>query len=53
MVMNPFRLKKQLSNVLKSYTNWLYTTAGYYDKAVCGSQMDFDETAFTKNYLHL
>ena len=43
-------LKKQLSNVLKNFTNWLYTTAGYYDKAVRGSQMNFDETAFTKNY---
>ena len=43
-------LKKQLSNVLKNFTNWLYTTAGYYDKAVIGSQMNFDETAFTKNY---
>ena len=25
-------VKKQLSNVLKNFTNWLYTTAGYYDK---------------------
>ena len=46
----PMHLKKQLSHILRNYTNWLYTTAGYYDKAVNGDKMNFDDTAFTKNY---
>ena len=35
----PQELKKQLSNILRNYTNWLYTTAGYYDKSVPGNSM--------------
>jgi hypothetical protein len=46
----PPELKKQLSHILRNYTNWLYTTAGYYDKAVKGTHFNFDDTAFTKNY---
>ena len=40
----PPELKKQLSNILRNYTNWLYTTAGYYDKAVQGTHFNFDDT---------
>tara|TARA_B100001093_G_C26666299_1_gene944151 strand:- start:122 stop:976 length:855 start_codon:yes stop_codon:yes gene_type:complete len=43
-------IKQQLTNMLKSFTNWLYTTAGYYDKTVSGNRMNFDNTAFNKNY---
>ena len=43
-------IKQQLTNMLKSFTNWLYTTAGYYDKTVPGNRMNFNNTAFNKNY---
>jgi hypothetical protein len=30
--------------------NWLYSTSGYYDKAVNGTNFNFDVTAMTPNY---
>jgi hypothetical protein len=43
-------IKSRLSSMLKTYTNWLYTTAGYYDKSVPGNKFNFTETAFNVNY---
>ena len=30
--------------------NWLYTTSGYYDKSVQGTQFNFDHTGLTRNF---
>jgi len=46
----PLHIKKRLSNMLLNFTNWLYTTAGYYDKTVLGNRFNFDKTAFNKNF---
>ena len=48
----PKYVKDWLKNVLMSYTNWLYTTAGYYDKTVKGNVFNFDNTALTPNFLN-
>ena len=46
----PPPVKQQIMQYLMSLTNWLYTTSGYYDKAVNGTKFDFTETAFTANF---
>lgn len=46
----PKYVKDWLKNMLMSYTNWLYTTAGYYDKTVPGNKFNFNVTALNKNY---
>jgi hypothetical protein len=43
-------VKSQLSSMLKNFANWLYTTAGYYDKSVPGNKFNFTETAFNINF---
>ena len=46
----PMYIKKQLGKMRNSFTNWLYTTAGYYDKTVPGNSFNFNITAFNSNY---
>ena len=46
----PNKTKKQLSKILQSFVNWLYTTAGYYDKTVPGTKFNFDQRAFNHNF---
>ena len=44
------QIKQQITQLLMSLVNWLYTTSGYYDKAVQGSKFNFNESAFTENF---
>lgn len=43
-------IKTGISQTIKNLLNWLYSTSGYYDKAVTGNNFDFDVTAMTLNY---
>ena len=43
-------MKKYISQMILSCVNWLYSTSGYYDKKVKGTNFNFDVTALTKNY---
>jgi hypothetical protein len=50
----PPPVKHQIFHYLLHLTNWLYTTSGYYDKAVTGSKFNFTETAvYTDNFNNL
>ena len=42
--------KKIVSKYILSLTNWLYTTSGYYDKTVPGTNFNFDVRALNKNF---
>jgi len=42
--------KQQISKIILSLVNWLYTTSGYYDKSVIGNNFNFNVTALNKNY---
>lgn len=44
-------IKKNISRIIMSMINWLYSTSGYYDKSVKGNNFNFDITAMNKNYL--
>lgn len=46
---NP-EIKSLISKGIMIMINWLYSTSGYYDKEVSGSNFDFDVTALTQNY---
>jgi hypothetical protein len=43
-------LKKNISKIIMSMVNWLYSTSGYYDKSVKGNHFNFDVTAMNSNY---
>lgn len=43
----PPAVKLQILRHLVGLTNWLYTTSGYYDKAVPGNKFNFTESACT------
>jgi hypothetical protein len=44
------QLKRNISKLILSLLNWLYSTSGYYDKNVKGTYFDFDVTALNKNF---
>ena len=46
----PPPVKQQIMKYLLSLTNWLYTTSGYYDKAVEGRKFNFTDSALTDNF---
>ena len=43
-------IKQMISRNMMSLTNWLYTTAGYYDKTVAGNHFNFNVTAFNVRF---
>jgi hypothetical protein len=43
-------IKKNISRIIISMVNWLYSTSGYYDKSVKGNHFNFDFTALNQNY---
>lgn len=43
-------VKKNISKIIMSMVNWLYSTSGYYDKSVIGKNFDFDFRSLNKNY---
>jgi len=43
-------VKPRISQTIIAMINWLYSTSGYYDKAVNGTNFNFDVTAMTPNY---
>ena len=45
-------LKKQISQVILSCINWLYSTSGYYDKKVSGNHFNFNASALCTNYFN-
>ena len=44
---------KAISNGIMGLANWLYTTAGYYDKTVQGTNFNFNNSALNKNFFNL
>ena len=44
------QVKKNISRIIMSMVNWLYSTSGYYDKSVPGSNFNFDVKALNANY---
>jgi hypothetical protein len=43
-------LKQFISRSIMSMINWLYSTSGYYDKSVKGTNFNFDVTSMNTNY---
>lgn len=48
----PLHIKEQFKKVFHSFTNYLYSDSGYYDKDVKGNHFNFDESAYTKKYFN-
>ena len=48
----PNYIKKQLSSIFLNYVNWVYTTAGYYDKSVNGNKFNFKNDAININFIN-
>ena len=48
-LVNDLEIKKNITNIINSLTNWLYTTSGYYDKTVIGNYFNFNNLAINKN----
>ena len=46
----PDHIKPQLQKAFMSFTNYLYSDSGYYDKKVQGNVFNFNESAYTSNY---
>jgi len=44
-------IKMQFDRMFMSFANWLYSSAGYYDKDVKGTPFNFDKTAITPKFL--
>ena len=44
------QVKKNISRIIMSMVNWLYSTSGYYDKTVPGNNFNFDVKALNANY---
>ena len=47
--LHPF-YKKKVKHMLHQLVNWLYTTSGYYDKTVSGSNFNFGADAYNENF---
>jgi hypothetical protein len=42
------QIKQHISRIIMSMVNWLYSTSGYYDKSVVGSNFNFDVKALNQ-----
>jgi len=43
-------IKQNISKIIMSMVNWLYSTSGYYDKSVLGNNFNFDVKALNLNF---